>query len=74
MEPSGLLYISWTRTELFFVCVHIEHEACATDIAELKWHNSYRNRQKERIKGQVENAEMLNARLQEDIAFVEKHW
>nr|XP_054772719.1 coiled-coil domain-containing protein 178-like [Lytechinus pictus] len=50
-----------------------EHEACATDIAELKWHNAYRGRQKDRIQNQVENAEMLNSRLKEDIAFVEKH-
>eukprot|EP00057_Strongylocentrotus_purpuratus_P005193 XP_003730402.1 PREDICTED: uncharacterized protein LOC100894094 [Strongylocentrotus purpuratus] len=53
--------------------VQQEHEACATDIAELKWHNAYRGRQKDRIQNQVENAEMLNSRLKEDIAFVEKH-
>ncbi|XP_071485691.1 coiled-coil domain-containing protein 178-like [Diadema antillarum] len=53
--------------------VQQEHQACATDIAELKWHNAYRGRQKDRIQGQVENAEMLNERLHEDIAFVEKH-
>ncbi|XP_022102593.1 coiled-coil domain-containing protein 178-like [Acanthaster planci] len=53
--------------------VQKEHEACATDIAELKWHCSYRARQKSRVQGQVETAELMNARLMEDIAFVQKH-
>ncbi|PIK35947.1 putative coiled-coil domain-containing protein [Apostichopus japonicus] len=53
--------------------VQKEHEACAADIAELKWHCSYRGRQLTRVKNKVENGEMLNARLNEDIAFVKKH-
>ncbi|KAJ8034089.1 hypothetical protein HOLleu_24515 [Holothuria leucospilota] len=53
--------------------VQKEHEACAADIAELKWHCAYRGRQLTRVKNKVESAEMLNARLNEDIAFVKKH-
>ncbi|XP_071807760.1 coiled-coil domain-containing protein 178-like [Asterias amurensis] len=53
--------------------VQKEHEACATDIAELKWHCAYRSRQKARVQTQVETAEVMNARLMEDIAFVQKH-
>ncbi|XP_038056711.1 coiled-coil domain-containing protein 178-like [Patiria miniata] len=53
--------------------VQKEHESCATDIAELKWHCAYRARQRGRVQSQVETAELMNARLMEDIAFVQKH-
>ncbi|XP_071952787.1 coiled-coil domain-containing protein 178-like [Antedon mediterranea] len=53
--------------------VQNEHEACSMDISELKWHCSYRNRQKSRKQSHVEVAQTLNSRLKEDISFVTKH-
>ena len=55
---------------LFFT---LEHEACAMDINELNWHVSYRGRIEHRNKNKVQVAETLNARLKEDITFVQGH-
>ena len=63
-----------THQKLYKSCVVTEHEACATDIAELKWHCAYRNRQFNRVQTQTQVAEVLNKRLKEDIGFVQKHW
>ena len=52
---------------------HTEHEACAMDIGELQWHVSYKTREEKRATTRYENAEVLNHRLTEDIAFIKKH-
>jgi len=58
------LFISWCA----------EHEACAADIAELRWHVSFTRRELGRVKEKVSAAEKLNADLIKDIDFVRKHW
>ncbi|XP_013420633.1 coiled-coil domain-containing protein 178 isoform X2 [Lingula anatina] len=50
-----------------------EHEACSMDISELAWHVAYKERLEERIQHKVGVAEVMNKRLKEDIAFVQKH-
>ena len=44
------------------------------DINELNWHCSYRGRVEARIQNKVNIAEVLNSRLKQDIAYVQKHW
>ena len=58
---------------LCHVPCHTEHEACAMDISELKWHVSYRGRYEARFNEKVTVAETLNRKLDEDIDFVKKH-
>ncbi|XP_050402301.1 coiled-coil domain-containing protein 178 [Patella vulgata] len=53
--------------------VQREHEACILDLNELQWHVAYCSRSEARIKDRKEIAEVLNARLKEDIAFVKRH-
>lgn len=51
----------------------LEHEACIMDLNELQWHVAYSSRNEKRIKNRTNIAEVLNARLKDDIAFVKKH-
>lgn len=55
------------------IAVQKEHDACARDIVELQWHVSYTQRQLDRIKDQVQVAQVLNTSLKDDIDFVKKH-
>ncbi|XP_046357907.2 coiled-coil domain-containing protein 178-like [Haliotis rufescens] len=55
------------------VLVQREHEACILDLNELQWHVAYRGRNEARIQNRREIADVLNNRLKEDIAFVERH-
>ncbi|XP_046576697.1 coiled-coil domain-containing protein 178-like [Haliotis rubra] len=55
------------------VLVQREHEACILDLNELQWHVAYRGRNEARMQNRREIAEVLNNRLKEDIAFVERH-
>ncbi|KAM6948712.1 coiled-coil domain-containing protein 178 [Aplochiton taeniatus] len=62
----------WKQME-FPVAVQKEHEACARDISELKWHLKLRGEKLIQVKDKYNQAEVLNKRLHEDITFVEKH-
>ncbi|XP_064605202.1 coiled-coil domain-containing protein 178-like [Liolophura sinensis] len=53
--------------------VQQEHEACILDVNELQWHVAYSSRSEDRIRNKTNIAEVLNKRLKEDIAFVDKH-
>jgi len=52
--------------------VQREHEKCAYDIQELKWHCAYEGRKATRLKERVRVAENINKRIMEEIEFVEE--
>ena len=52
----------------------LEHEACASDIAELHWHVSYKSKAEAKALKKRNAAETMNRRLIHDIDFVKKHW
>ncbi|KAJ8012188.1 hypothetical protein DPEC_G00066080 [Dallia pectoralis] len=59
----------WKQQE-FPVVVQHEHEACARDIRELKWHLKRRRDKLCQVKEKMTKTEVLNQRLNEDIDFI----
>lgn len=55
------------------LAVQREHEACAIDINELRWHCAYQGRTEARIKERVHNAEMRHAKVLQDLSNIQKH-
>lgn len=52
--------------------VQHEHEKCAYDIQELKWHCAYQGRAEARLREKVRVAENINRRIIEEIEFVKE--
>ena len=49
----------WLMPMLYFLnysFIFLEHESCATDINELKWHCAYQGRLEARLRGRVDHA------------------
>lgn len=61
------------RLTEFVRAVQGEHEASVNNLNELNFHLTYRSLNEQKVKGRVEVADLFNKRLQEDIAFVQKH-
>ena len=62
-----------TEPSCFFLCSHLEHEACIRDICELKWHLRQKKETLDQVKDKVAHTQVLHRRLNEDIDFVKKH-
>lgn len=58
---------------ILILVFNLEHEACIMDLNELQWHVAYAVRNQKRIENRTNIAEVLNTRLKDDIAFVNKH-
>ncbi|RDD47773.1 Coiled-coil domain-containing protein 178 [Trichoplax sp. H2] len=54
--------------------VQKEHETCALDIMELRWHNSYQERKLERLKDRVLKAEDMNSRMKDELSFCKESY
>ncbi|KAM4704702.1 coiled-coil domain-containing protein 178 isoform 2-T2 [Rhinophrynus dorsalis] len=50
-----------------------EYDACAQDISELQWHIACKKKDLERAHNKAAKTEAVNARLQEEIIFINKH-
>jgi len=53
--------------------VQNEHEKCAYDVQELKWHCAYKGRAEARIKEKVRIAGTMNKKIKEEILFVKEN-
>ncbi|KAJ1191566.1 hypothetical protein NDU88_000882 [Pleurodeles waltl] len=53
--------------------VQKEHEACARDISELRWHVSSKREELQKALAEAQKLEAANAKLLEDLRFLEKH-
>ncbi|KAL9979922.1 hypothetical protein ACROYT_G008441 [Oculina patagonica] len=55
------------------LAVQKEHEACAIDINELRWHCAYQGRIEARISERVHHAEVRHAKVLQDLSNIQKH-
>lgn len=55
------------------LAVQKEHEACAIDINELRWHCAYQGRIEARISERVHQAEVRHAKVLQDLSNIQKH-
>ncbi|KAJ7387735.1 hypothetical protein OS493_001078 [Desmophyllum pertusum] len=55
------------------LAVQKEHEACAIDINELRWHCAYQGRIETRISERVHHAEVRHAKVLQDLSNIQKH-
>lgn len=55
------------------LAVQREHEACAIDINELRWHCAYQGRIEARIKERVHHAEVRHTKVLQDLSNIQKH-
>lgn len=55
------------------LAVQREHEACAMDINELRWHCAYQGRIEARIQERVHHAEMRHTKVLQDLSNIQKH-
>ncbi|XP_078541799.1 coiled-coil domain-containing protein 178 isoform X2 [Lissotriton helveticus] len=53
--------------------VQKEHEACVRDISELQWHVSAKKQELQKALAEAQKLEAANAKLLEDLDFLEKH-
>jgi chromosome segregation ATPase len=62
-----------THFLLFLIVLHLEHEAYAKDIIELRWHIEDRTHQLEQLEKQKTKLKEANAKIQEDIDYMREH-
>lgn len=55
------------------LAVQREHEACAIDINELRWHCAYQGRIEARISERVHHAEVRHAKVLQDLSNIQRH-
>lgn len=55
------------------LAVQREHEACAIDINELRWHCAYQGRIEARITERVHHAEVRHAKVLQDLSNIQRH-
>lgn len=55
------------------LAVQREHEACAIDINELRWHCAYQGRIEARISERVHHAEVRHTKVLQDLSNIQKH-
>ncbi|XP_069477088.1 coiled-coil domain-containing protein 178 isoform X2 [Ambystoma mexicanum] len=65
--------LSRWRLQHLGAAVQKEHEACARDIAELQWHISIKKQLLHKAQEHAGRLEAANAKLLQDVSFLEKH-